>query len=109
MIGIDLIEIERITKLKKRFGDKALLKFLSPEEMTLAKSDTTAAGFYAAKEAISKALGIGISEKCGFMDIKIYKDAKNAPLLRFHAISLKIITSLMYHSPSPTITVLRLL
>ena len=78
MIGIDLIEIERITKLKKRFGDKALLKFLSPEEMTLAKSDTTAAGFYAAKEAISKALGIGISEKCGFMDIKIYKDAKNA-------------------------------
>ena len=90
MIGIDLIEIERITKLKKRFGDKALLKFLSPEEMTLAKSDTTAAGFYAAKEAISKALGIGISEKCGFMDIKIqqhiiqlllkiYKDAKNAP------------------------------
>lgn len=79
MIGIDLISIERITKLKERFGDKALLKFLSPEEIILAKSDATAAGFYAAKEAISKALGIGISEKCGFMDIKIYKDAKNAP------------------------------
>jgi len=79
MIGIDLVEIERITKLKKRFGDKALLKFLSPEEITLAKSDATAAGFYAAKEAISKALGIGISEKCGFFDIKLYKNAQNAP------------------------------
>lgn len=79
MIGIDLVKIERMTKLKERFGDKALLKFLSPEEMVLVKSDATAAGFYAAKEAISKALGIGISEKCGFMDIKLYKDAKNAP------------------------------
>jgi holo-[acyl-carrier protein] synthase len=79
MIGIDLVAIERIRKLKERFGDKALLKFLSPEEIILAKSDATAAGFYAAKEAISKALSIGISEKCGFMDIKIYKDVKNAP------------------------------
>lgn len=79
MIGIDLVKIERITKLKERFGDKALAKFLSPEEIVLAQSDATAAGFYAAKEAISKALGIGISAKCGFMDIKLYKDAKNAP------------------------------
>ena len=79
MIGIDIVSIERITKLKERFGDKALTKFLSPEEITLAKSDATVAGFYAAKEAVSKALGIGISETCGFMDIKIYKDAKNAP------------------------------
>lgn len=79
MIGVDLISIERISKLKERFGDKALAKFLSPDEILLAKSDATAAGFYAAKEAISKALGCGISAQCGFMDIKLYKDAHNAP------------------------------
>lgn len=79
MIGIDIVSIERITKLKERFGDKAFAKFLTPEEITLAKSDATVAGFYAAKEAVSKALGIGISEKCGFFDIKLYKDTKNAP------------------------------
>ena len=79
MIGVDLVSIERITKLKARFGDKALAKFLSPEEILLAKSDATAAGFYAAKEAISKALGIGISAQCGFMDIKLTKDTHNAP------------------------------
>ncbi|MBP9566279.1 MAG: holo-ACP synthase [Sulfurospirillum sp.] len=79
MIGVDIVSIERISKLKERFGDKALLKFLSPQEFTLVKSDATAAGFYAAKEAISKALGIGISETCGFMDIQLSKDAKNAP------------------------------
>ncbi|QIR76929.1 holo-ACP synthase [Sulfurospirillum diekertiae] len=79
MIGIDIVEIERITKLKERFGDKAFAKFLTPEEIALANSDTTIAGFYAAKEAVSKALGIGISEKCGFFDIKLSKDSKNAP------------------------------
>jgi len=79
MIGVDIVSIERITKLKERFGDKAFAKFLSPEELTFVKSDATAAGFYAAKEAVSKALGIGISEKCGFFDIKLSKDAKNAP------------------------------
>ena len=94
MIGIDLVEIERITKLKERFGDKALAKFLTPEEIALAKSDATAAGFYAAKEAVSKALGIGISAQCGFMDIKLYKDAKNAPYftLSRHLIKMYAIT-----------------
>lgn len=96
MIGVDLVSIERITKLKERFGDKALVKFLSPEEILLAKSDATAAGFYAAKEAVSKALGIGISVQCGFMDIKLYKDAKNAPsfTLSAHLIEAYAITDL---------------
>ena len=43
----------------------------------------TIAGFFAAKEAASKALGCGICELCGFLDIRIYKDAKNAPKLEF--------------------------
>lgn len=96
MIGIDLVEIERITKLKERFRDKALAKFLTPDEIALVKSDATAAGFYAAKEAVSKALGIGISAQCGFMDIKLYKDAKNAPYftLSRHLIEAYAITDL---------------
>jgi len=96
MIGVDIVSIERITKLKERFGDKALSKFLTPEEISLAKSDATTAGFYAAKEAISKALGIGISEKCGFFDIKLYKDEKNAPhfTLSRHLIEAYQITDL---------------
>ena len=96
MIGVDIVSIERITKLKERFGDKALAKFLTPEEILLAKSDATTAGFYAAKEAISKALGIGISEKCGFFDIKLYKDEKNAPYftLSRHLIEAYQITDL---------------
>lgn len=79
MIGIDIVSIERITRFKERFGDKALNKFLSADEILLVKSDATLAGFFAAKEAISKALGCGISQQCGFFDIRLYKDTLGAP------------------------------
>lgn len=88
MLGIDLVSIKRVTKLKKCFGDKALQKYLSPEEILLVKNDATAAGFYAAKEAVSKALGIGISKQCGFLDIQIHKDGFNAP---YFTLSQKLI------------------
>ena len=79
MIGIDIVSIERIRHMQERFGKKALEKFLTSDEIALAKSDATIAGFFAAKEAISKALGVGISQTCGFFDIKLYKDKRNAP------------------------------
>lgn len=88
MIGIDLVSIERIRKLRERFGDKALQKYLTSEEILLVKNDFTAAGFYAAKEAVSKALGVGISEHCSFFDIQIHKDVFNAP---YFTLSKKLI------------------
>lgn len=62
-----------------RFGDKALQRFLSPNEITLVKNHKTAAGFWAIKEACSKALGVGISSECGFHDIMISKSERGAP------------------------------
>ncbi len=82
MIGIDLVKIDRIKRFTERFGNKALSKFLCNDEIKLAKTTNTIAGFWAAKEAISKALGLGISQKCGFFDIKIYKDEKNKPYFK---------------------------
>jgi len=79
MIGIDTVKITRIERLKERFGDKALKRFLDDDEIQLASSSTSHAGYWAAKEAISKALGVGISAKCSFFDIKLRKDNKNAP------------------------------
>ncbi|MDX1808347.1 MAG: holo-ACP synthase [Sulfurospirillaceae bacterium] len=79
MIGIDLVSIDRIKKFKDKFGEKALKKFLDDEEINLANSSESIAGFWAAKEAVSKALGLGICADCSFFDIKIYKDKKNKP------------------------------
>lgn len=45
----------------------------------------TIAGFYAAKEALSKALGCGIGGDFGFFDAEISKDSRNAPKIALSA------------------------
>lgn len=72
-----------------RFGDKALTRFLVRSEIDLVKNHKTAAGFWAAKEACSKALGTGISAECTFHDITLSKTAKGAPLIALSEYLLK--------------------
>ncbi|MCX6073309.1 MAG: holo-ACP synthase [Campylobacterales bacterium] len=81
MIGIDLIKIDRMRRFIERFGDQGLKKFLTTEEIKLIKNHRNAAGFWAAKEACSKALGCGIGHECGFHDIFLSKSPKGAPLV----------------------------
>ncbi len=81
MIGIDLIKLERMKRLLEKYNHKFLEKYLSPSEILLVKNYKTAAGFWAAKEAASKALGTGIGAECSFHDIMISKTSKGAPLL----------------------------
>ena len=83
MIGIDLIKTSRMEKFIEKFQDKALKKFLSTSEIDLVKNHTTAAGFWAVKEAASKALGVGIGAECAFHDILISKTPKGAPVVTF--------------------------
>jgi holo-[acyl-carrier protein] synthase len=83
MVGIDIAVISRIEKMIGRFGDKALEKYLSPKEIKLVKNASTATGFWAAKEAASKAIGTGIGKDCSFFDIKISKSSKGQPQLKY--------------------------
>jgi len=78
-IGTDIVNIPRIERSIEKFGEKFKEKFLSPEEIKLAKKVETVAGFWAAKEAISKALGCGIGKELTFHDIYIAKNNKGAP------------------------------
>ena len=82
MIGIDLIKTSRMEHFIERFGERALHKFLSSDEILLVKNYKTASGFWAAKEACSKALGVGIGSECAFSDITIYKTSNGAPKLK---------------------------
>ncbi|WP_456469892.1 holo-ACP synthase [Caminibacter sp.] len=79
MIGIDIIEIKRIEKMIKKFGNRALERFLTPRERIIVSSPSSVAGYWAAKEAFSKAIGTGIGKECSFLDIEILKNAKNKP------------------------------
>lgn len=82
MIGIDLVKISRMERLMQKFGTRALQRFLNEEEIALAKNPKTASGFWAAKEACSKALGVGIGKECAFHDIVISKTPNGAPKLQ---------------------------
>ncbi len=83
MIGIDIASIDRIKNMYEKFGRKAYERFLYDEEIELIKKVETAAGFWAAKEAASKAIGTGIGKECSFYDIKIKKDKNGAPKLKY--------------------------
>ena len=88
MVGIDIVKIDRIEKMVNKFGQKALRRFLCDEEIEIARSFSTIAGFWALKEAASKALGCGIGKELSFLDMKILKDPNGAPkiLFRYHII-----------------------
>ena len=83
MIGIDITSVDRIKRMYEQFGIRAYEKFLTPTEIELVKKPETAAGFWAAKEAASKAIGTGIGASCGFHDIKISKTKLGAPKIKY--------------------------
>ena len=81
-VGTDIIRIERIERLVDRYGIKFKQRYLSDKEIAVARKVETLAGFWAAKEAIAKALGCGIGSQLSFHDIIIAKDHKGAPYFK---------------------------
>ena len=78
-IGTDIVSIKRIERSQEKFGDRFKQKFLNEVEIKSTKKIESVAGLWAAKEAISKALGCGIGKELSFLDIEISKNEKGAP------------------------------
>lgn len=82
-IGVDIIEIERIKQYMDK-NDNFLKKLFTDREIELFKSKgyapQTIAGNFAAKEAISKSLGLGIK---GYYikDIEILRNELGKPIV----------------------------
>ena len=83
-IGIDIVEIKRIEDAlnkNKRFLDKLFTK----EEIKYFESRNfkieTIAGNFAAKEAISKAMGTGI-RNFNFIDIEVLRNELGKPIVK---------------------------
>jgi holo-[acyl-carrier protein] synthase len=90
MIGIDIVKTERFVNFYEKFNKKGLKKFLNNSEIELvfdSKNNikiSTVAGFWAVKEAVSKALQTGIGSELNFHDILISKTKKNAPIVELN-------------------------
>lgn len=87
-IGTDLVLLERIEHLMFQFKEKFAKRIFTQKEILKANEINTkkrAAFFakrFAAKEAFSKALGLGIGRGIDFCDIEIYNDEMGKPLIR---------------------------
>lgn len=84
MLGCDVVNIARIEKILAKSKQQFLEKIFTNLELdNLKDNPNSIAGYYAAKEAASKALGCGISDECSFKDIFILKDEKGKPIINF--------------------------
>jgi holo-[acyl-carrier protein] synthase len=86
-VGIDLIEINRIKKGYKRFGERYLHRLFSADEIGLIRSKksgtaTTMAGKFAAKEAVMKSLSAFFDGGVTFRDIEILSKPPGMPYVR---------------------------
>jgi holo-[acyl-carrier protein] synthase len=79
--GIDLVEIRRIEQAIQRYGDRLLNRIYTPMEIVAVGSNIASlAARFAAKEAVSKALGTGIGD-IGWREIEILYSEANAPVV----------------------------
>ena len=97
-IGTDIVDVERIRKLGslEKFADK----ILSLNELEVFKSQidekkvTFLAKQFAAKEAVSKALGTGIGKDIRFNQIEILRNSYGKPYLNHDGIITTILNDL---------------
>ena len=83
-IGIDLIDIDRIDGVLGRFPDRFRLRVLTVDEQRYCgRRVERIAGRWAAKEAISKVLGLGV-RGVGWRDIEILPNRAGAPQVTLH-------------------------
>lgn len=109
MLGCDIIEINRIAKSIDKFGENFLRHILSESEIDLynkkGKKAEFVSGRFAAKEAVSKALGTGIGRGYSFTDIEILSDELGKPCVYLHGKRAEHIEVSISHSRDNAIAV----
>jgi holo-[acyl-carrier protein] synthase len=92
-IGTDLCDIRRIAAALERRGERFAQKVLGPHEIEVFRQRRTRAAArgvaylatrFAAKEAFSKAIGLGMRLPMTWRDCEVVKAASGAPTIRLH-------------------------
>ena len=86
-IGTDIVEVSRIQRAITNWQSDFLQRVFTPQEnIKINREDPNyerASGFWAAKEAVVKALGCGYRDGITFKDIEINHDELGCPHLIF--------------------------
>lgn len=82
--GVDLVEVERLESVIQRYGERFLNRVYTPRElMEVGINPTSLAARFAAKEAVSKALGTGIGAVT-WQEIEVLRGQERKPVLHLH-------------------------
>ena len=85
-IGTDIINIKRMENLLRKNGFSFKNRIFSKKEISYCEKKRNSSAFYAkrfaAKEALSKALGTGIRKDIKFKNIEIHNDSYGKPSIR---------------------------
>jgi holo-[acyl-carrier protein] synthase len=81
-VGVDIVEIERIARTLARFGERFLQRVYTEAELTYCQGrPSQLAARFAAKEAVAKALGVGVFWREGvfWRDVEVTRDHRGKP------------------------------
>lgn len=88
--GIDTIEISRLDEISASIRNRFIERVFTTREISQARNQNDAlSGLFAAKEAVSKALGTGIGP-INWQDIEILHLPSGQPIVRLHNQAEKI-------------------
>lgn len=88
-VGIDMVEITRIERVIKRYGDRFFERVFTAAEIAYCRGRSPElAARFAAKEAVSKALGVGMRmiarDGIDWKDVEVIGDLRGKPLVRLY-------------------------
>ncbi len=91
--GADILFIPRVTEAIERFGERYLQRIYTPSELAYCRGRVPELAVrFAAKEAVSKALGVGMrilaSEGIYWHDAEIVNDSLGKPNVHLHGKAL---------------------
>jgi len=93
-IGIDIVETKRIEDSFEKFGESFRDRVFTAAEIEYCESMKNPlphyAARFAAKEAVSKALGTGIAEGVSWQDIEVQRGESGAPSIQLSGEAKKL-------------------
>jgi holo-[acyl-carrier protein] synthase len=94
VIGVDMIETERVAQAVSRFGERYLKRVYTARELAYCQGRIPSlAARWAAKEAVSKALGTGIGD-VSWQEIEVINQSNCQPTLHLHGAAAALASQL---------------
>ncbi len=113
-VGVDMVEVPRVEQAVERFGDRFLARVYTGAELERYRGRMPElAARFAAKEAVAKALGIGVAtlsaEGISWQDVEVLPDGRGKPLLRLSGRAARVAADLGLEAWDVSLTHTRLL